>query len=126
MKITKVTSVLVVENIKKESVLWTALGFKTVVEVPHGETVGFSILSNGEYEIMFQTPASLKDDLPAVVQHLKGQKHYLFTDVDSLQDAKKALKDSEIIVPERDTFYGTKEFFIRTSSGEIIGFAEKV
>lgn len=125
MKITKITSVLVVEDVKKESALWTSLGFKMVVEVPHEETIGFAVLSNGTDEIMFQTSASLKDDLPAVVQNLKGQKHYLFTEVENLEAAKKSVKDMEIIVPERETFYGTKEFFVKTSSNEIIGFAEK-
>ena len=126
MTIIKITSVLLVEDIHQESILWTNLGFKVEAQVPFGDTIGFMILSNGISEIMLQTPASLKDDLPAVAHYLNAQTHYLFTRVDDLADIKKKYKESDILVPERHTFYGTKEFFIKTPAGQVMGFAQKV
>jgi len=126
MKFLKVTPVLVVSNVVEESKFWHKLGFATVAEVPHGETIGFAILNSDSSEIMLQTVESLAGDMKSVADSLGPKKSYLFADVDNLDDFKIATKNDKLLVPERKTFYGTKEIFVQTASGEIIGFAQKL
>ena len=126
MKILKVTSVMIVADVKAESKLWHSLGFQTTAEVPHGQDIGFAILSSGDAEVMLQTFVSLSEDLPAVAAVLGKRTSYLFADVESLKDAMDATKQEKLLVKERETFYGTREIFIQSQAGEVIGFAQKI
>ncbi len=49
---------------------------------------------------------------------------YERTDVDSVESARSALKGATLLVPERKTFYGAKEIFVRDPDGNVLGFAE--
>ena len=62
----KLTPLLAVEAIEPSLAFWVeALGFARTVEVPHDDALGFVILEKDGYEVMMQTIASIKADVPA-------------------------------------------------------------
>lgn len=124
MKIQKVTAVRIVDRIEPCLPFWCdALGYTKKVEVPHGKHIGFVLLENEAGEVMLQTRESVAADLPAVAA-LKVDA-ILFVEVDSLKKALAATKKAEVIVPERTTFYGTREACVVDPQGTVLLFAEK-
>ncbi len=123
MKILRTTPLLVVEAIEPLLPLWRdSLGYALLAEVPEGKSLGFVLLAHGDQHLMFQTRHSLEKDCPAVAAHHPAS--FLYTDVDSLTDLQAAMGQTEILVPLRTTFYGSREVFYRTASGHIAAFAE--
>ena len=123
MNITKVTPILIVADIEPALALWTgAMGFEKQVEVPHDRKLGFVLLARDGREVMLQTRASVRADVPAVAD--LGVTSVLYMDVASLEEALAATRGLEVVVPERTTFYGSREVFVRDPSGNVLGFAE--
>jgi hypothetical protein len=122
MKINKATAIHFVEAIEPALPFWSALGFTKEVEVPYGDKIGFVILKNGDRELMLQTHASLAEDLPQT--KTLAPKHAFYMDVESLDQAKKALNGGRVLVEERTTFYGARECWIVDPTGVLIGLAE--
>lgn len=123
MKIRRITQLLVVEAIEPLLPTWKgALGFKVVVEVPEGDRLGFALLARDDQQLMLQTKASLVKDIPAVAA--LGPESLSYLDVDSLDDAQAAMKDAEVLVPRRTTFYGAHEIFYRLASGHVVALAQ--
>jgi uncharacterized glyoxalase superfamily protein PhnB len=123
MKVSKVTSILVVEAIEPALPFWCeALGFEKVVEVPHEGRLGFALLTHGGREVMLQTRASLAADLPAIAA--LGLASALYCDVDALDEAVATSRGAELLVPRRTTFYGAEEIWVREPSGAVVGFAQ--
>ena len=124
MKLTKLTTLLVVDSIEPCLDTWHALGYAITVRVPEAGPLGFTLLSGPAGELMLQTRASLAEDLPAV--HAKKPSHLLYGDVASLKAAAQALSHAKLLVPERKTFYGANEIWFELSDGMILGLAEHV
>jgi uncharacterized glyoxalase superfamily protein PhnB len=123
LRIQKITSVLVVEAIEPVLPFWEGqLGFARVAEVPHEKQLGFVILERDSVQVMLQTVASLAADLPAVAAHRPTS--VLYVDVASLAAAAAAIEGAEVLVPERKTFYGAREIWVRDSQGQIVGLSE--
>ncbi len=123
MKIRKLTQLLVVDAIEPLLPTWKdALGFAVVVEVPEGDRLGFALLARDEQQIMLQTKASLAKDIPAVAALAPESLSYL--DVDSLDEAEKAMSGATVLVPRRTTFYGAHEIFYRLASGHVVALAQ--
>ena len=72
---------------------------------------------------MYQTRASLADDLPALAEMEFGATNF-FIRVDDLDAIKPTLEAGEVVVPERKTFYGSREILVRAPCGTIVNFAE--
>jgi hypothetical protein len=125
MKIDKVTPVRIVDAIEPCLPFWCgALGYEKKTEVPHGGALGFVILEGAAGELMLQTRASLADDLPAVAA--RAPDTVLYAEVPSLADAQRALRGAEILVAERETFYGTRETVAVDPGGTVVVFAEAI
>ena len=125
MNIDKITPVLVVEAIEPCLPLWTEqLGFEKTAEVPHGDRLGFVILVRDGVEMMLQTLASCRADDARLAEGLKAGDVVLYATVSSLEDAQRATGGLETLVPERRTFYGAREIFVRTPDGHRMGFSE--
>jgi uncharacterized glyoxalase superfamily protein PhnB len=123
MNITKLTPILIVDAIEPALPLWTGpLGFTKAHEVPHEGRTGFVILTKGDHEVMMQTRASVAADCPAVAK--LGTNMVLYADVSSLDEAIAAVTGAQILVPVRETAYGTREIFVRDESGNVLGFAQ--
>jgi len=123
MKITKVTPLHVVDRIEPCLPLWTGvLGYQKIVDVPHGDHLGFVLLEGAAGAVMLQTRDSLGDDLPAIAARRVSA--FLYVDVESLDDALRAVRGAEVVVPERTTFYGAREACIADASGTLLVLAE--
>ena len=124
MKLTKLSTLLVVDAIEPCLGTWQALGYAITVRVPEEGPLGFAILSGAAGELMLQTRASLAEDLPAL--EAKQPSHLLYGDVASLETATKAAiaSNATLLVPQRKTFYGANEVWFELTDGMILGLAE--
>ncbi len=123
----KITPILFVDAIEPSLEFWVGkLGFEKTAEVPEGDKLGFVILKNGDSEIMLQTRESIKKDLSAATAAILSLTSCLFIEVDNFADALNRVKGAEVVVPQRDTFYGMREIFVREPQGQIAGFAARI
>jgi uncharacterized glyoxalase superfamily protein PhnB len=120
----KLTPVLYVEEIEPALPFWVErLGFEKTAEVPHGDRLGFVILQKGDVEIMYQTRASVQEDVPALGGMPMGGS-MLFVQVEDLDAVERALEGIEPVTPRRKTFYGADELIVREPAGNVVNFAQ--
>jgi uncharacterized glyoxalase superfamily protein PhnB len=125
VQIRKSTPVLFVDTIEPSLPFWQErLGFTRTAEVPHGEQLGFVILSHGAVEVMYQSVNLLKHDSAAHAQHFDADKSFLFVEVDDIAALAKSLDGFEIVMPRRETFYGSVEIGYREPGGHFVTFAQ--
>ncbi|HET7461328.1 MAG TPA: VOC family protein [Longimicrobium sp.] len=119
----KVTPILIVENVDSCAAFWIgALGFARTAEVPHGGETGFVILQKDGVELMYQSVASVRDDLPALAD---GPHHsVLYIETDDLDAVERAVDPAAVVVPRRTTFYGMAEIAVREPGGSLVVFAQ--
>ena len=117
----KATPVLCVEAIEPCLAFWAALGFERKLEVPEGDQLGFVILARDNVEIMYQSRRSLARDLPELADTPSGG--FVYIEVSRLGDVLPALKQADVLIKPRVTFYGATEIFVREPGGHVIAFA---
>lgn len=124
MKLLRLTPVLLVDAIEPVLSFWMErLGFEKTVEVPHKDRLGFVILVRDSIEVMYQTRASVEDDVgPLAESPMRGT--FLFFQVDDLDDIAGRLAGVEPVVPRRKTFYGADELIVRAPCGNVVTFAQ--
>ena len=124
--IKKITPVLIVDRIEPLLPLWDALGFARAAEVPHGDALGFVILTRDGVEIMYQTFDSVRGDEANVLEGARAiGASAVFIEVADLDALKAQIPNgTEIIVDSRKTFYGSTETIIRDAVGNVITFAQ--
>lgn len=121
----QITPILVVEAIEPCLPFWTErLGFQLVASVPHGDTLGFAMLVRDGAQVMYQSVASMEEDLQARGQEREQWRSLLYIDVDDIQSLLPKLAGCEVYAPLRKTFYGATEIFVREPGGSVVGFAE--
>ncbi len=119
----KLTPMLAVESIEAELPFWTeSLGFARTMQVPDEGPLVFVALENNGLEVMLQTLASIKDDVPALAEG--NPRGALYVEVESLAAAEARLGDAESVVPRRETFYGATEVVVRSPAGHVVVLAE--
>jgi uncharacterized glyoxalase superfamily protein PhnB len=120
----KLTPILVVEAIEPALPFWTErLGFARTAEVPEGDRLGFVILARDGIEVMYQTRASIGNDVPSMLD-VPARGTVLFIEVDDIGAIETAMQGVEVVVPRRRTFYGADELFVREPGGHVVGFAQ--
>lgn len=118
----KITANLVVDAIEPNLAFWVErLGFTLGMQVPHGDRIGFAILSHGELELMLQTRASVAEDVAPLADD--RFRSVLYLQVGDLAPLRAALAGIDPVVPERRTFYGADELIVRDPEGNAIFFA---
>jgi uncharacterized glyoxalase superfamily protein PhnB len=123
-KIRKITPIMQVAEIEPAISFWTdRLGFEITAQVPHGDKIGFVLLVKDGYEVMYQAQASVEADAPVLLGLPLGGT-ILFIEVDDIDAIENALEGTEIVVPRRQTFYGSTEIFVREPAGNVVGFAQ--
>ena len=126
MLVKRITPVLFVQEIEPALPFWVEkLGFTKTIEVPHGNKLGFVALQKGGTEIMYQSYASVAEDVPLLAEIRKGPT-FLYVEVDNLDAVLAALKDSKIVQPERTAFYGMREVGYQEPGGHYVTFAQPV
>jgi len=112
-------------NIQETVALYTLLGFKVTMSVPEqGDELVWAMMVNGSVTVMFQTYASLAEELPEISRS-DGGSLLLYINLkdirgffDSIKDKVKVLKGLE------KTFYGATEFSILDNNNYVLTFAE--
>jgi hypothetical protein len=128
--LTKATPVLVVDSIEPVVPFWRKVGLTPTTEVPDGSgRLAFVILAAAGVEIMYQTAASVKDDLVKAASvkdafRASPQQTTLFMEVASLSEVESRLQGELVIMPKRSTFYGSTEIGYADPAGNIVVFAE--
>jgi uncharacterized glyoxalase superfamily protein PhnB len=121
----KITPNLIVASIEDCLPFWVGrLAFQKTVEVPDGDRLGFVILKRGDLELMLQSRASLATDIPAVADG--PHRAALYVEVEDLAVIRRALEGHPLVVPERTTFYGTREIIVRDPGGHVVCFAAHI
>ena len=122
----KLTPVLLVDEIEPCLPFWVdRLGFRKTVEVPDGERLGFAILEKDGVEVMYQTRASVTNDIGPLADLRPGQA-FLFLEVSDVDAVEVALQGVAPVIPRRRTFYGMDEVVVREPGGSIVIFAQPV
>ena len=123
----KITPVLVVDEIEPSLKFWVGqLGFEKTVEVPDGDKLGFVILQKEGTEVMLQTRASIQKDAGPAADAVLTSGSNLYIEVDNFAEALERVKGAEVLVPERTTFYGMREIWVREPGRHVLGFAARV
>ena len=127
MNVKRITPVLFVKDIETVLPFWVdALGFAKTIEVPHGDKLGFVALQKGNTEVMYQSFASLGEDMPLIAEAARKGPTFLYIEVDNLDAVLAALRSSKIVQPERTAFYGMREVGYQDPSGHFVTFAQPV
>jgi uncharacterized glyoxalase superfamily protein PhnB len=126
MNVKRITPVLLVDEIEPILPFWIdRLGFTKAIEVPDGSKIGFAAFQKASAEVMYQTYASVeKDAPPAMAAAARKGPTYLYLEVDNLDAVLAAMKDVQIVMPDRTAFYGMREFAVQDPAGHFITFAQ--
>lgn len=121
----KATPILVVDTVEPSRRFFCErLGFEVIVEVPHGDAVGFCLLQQAGSEIMLQSRASIAADMASLSN--ESFRSIVYIDVPNVAGLATVLGDVEEVVPLRTTFYGALERFVREPGGNVIGLSSPV
>jgi uncharacterized glyoxalase superfamily protein PhnB len=72
---------------------------------------------------MYQSYASVDKDMPAIAMDVRRGRTFLYLEVGNLGTIKAATGGMEIYMPERTTFYGSREIGVKDPAGHFITFA---
>lgn len=122
----QLTPVILVEEIESCLPFWTErLGFELTMQVPEGDRLGFAAVAKDGVQVMYQSRASVLADVPALGGGPFAKDGFgLFIVVPDLDPVLAALEGTDVIVPERRTFYGAREIGVRAPCGTTVMFAE--
>ena len=127
MIVKRITPVLFVEEIEPVLSFWVdTLGFEKTIEVPHADKLGFVALQKDGTEVMYQSYASLGDDIPQIAEAAKKGPTFLYIEVDNLDAILGALKKHKMTMLERTAFYGMREVGFQDPAGHYLTFAQRV
>jgi uncharacterized glyoxalase superfamily protein PhnB len=122
----RLTPVIFVEEVEPCLDFWVdRLAFEKTMEVPEGDRLGFAAVRRGSVEVMYQSRASLANDVPVFAEGpFERSGVTLYVEVSDLNDVASRLAGVEVVVPERKTFYGAREIAVRAPCGTVVMFAE--
>jgi uncharacterized glyoxalase superfamily protein PhnB len=125
MNVKKITAVLLAEDVTPCVKFWVErLGFEKTAEVPDGDAVAFAMLRKGSAEVMYQSYASVEKEDPIAGSMARKGPTFLYIEVDDLAQTMAATEGAEVVMAERTTFYGAREFGIKDPAGHFLTFAQ--
>lgn len=112
-------------NIQETVALYTLLGFNVTMSVPEqGDELVWAMMVNGSVTIMFQTFASLVDDLPEI-SRTNGGSLLLYINLKNIREFFESIKDKVTVLKGLEkTFYGATEFSVLDNNNYVLTFAE--
>ncbi len=122
--INKSTPILHVRAVEPGLRFWTErFGFKTTIQVPEGDHIGFAAIDNGTVELMYQTYEGMKGDGP-LAQAVEQGPSFIFMEVSDIYAINDALQQTEIVQDIHETFYGAKEIVAKEPGGHYVIFSQ--
>ncbi|WP_160644437.1 VOC family protein [Chengkuizengella marina] len=137
MKLKKFTTNFISEDLNTSIAYYRdILGFKlemvvddnqiTTKEIDQDKNYVFAIMSKDDFQIMFQTPDSIAEDVPIFEEMPKGISTCFYLEVEGLTYFYEEIQEKvEIVRDLYTTWYGMQEFHIKDCNGNVLGFAEK-
>jgi len=109
----------------KTIAFYKLLGFQTIMTVPDtGTDFVWAMMVNGNVTFMFQTFASLGDELPEISRQ-SGASQLLYIKLKGIRAFFEAVKDKVTLLKGLETtFYGATEFSIKDNNNYVLTFAE--
>jgi uncharacterized glyoxalase superfamily protein PhnB len=126
MLVETLTPVLIVPEIEPCLAFWTErLGWKAVAEVKHHDKLGFVLLMRDGVQLMYQSRASLAEDMPELEPRDAMTSVLIYVNVADLDAIEAALAGIDLTIPRRTTFYGATEIGVREPGGNVVVFAKR-
>lgn len=124
--INKSTPILHVKSVEPSVKFWTQrFGFKTTIQVPEGDHIGFAAVENESIELMFQTYEGMKADSSNPLAKAVDQgPSFVFMEVADINAVSDALKGAEIVQELHETFYEAKEIVAKEPGGHFVIFSQ--
>lgn len=114
-----------VKDINETIKFYQLLGFSLVVTVPEtGDNLMWAMMAKGNVTFMFQTFASLGEELPDISRQ-DGASMLLYIKLKTIRAFFEEIKDLVPVVKGLETtFYGATEFTIKDINNYLLVFAE--
>ncbi|QEC75609.1 VOC family protein [Mucilaginibacter sp. AW1-7] len=114
-----------VKDINETIKFYHLLGFELVVTVPEtGNDLIWAMMAKGNVTMMFQTMASLGEELPDISRQ-DGASMLLYIKLKNIRAFFESVKDLVPVLKGLETtFYGATEFSIKDNNNYVLTFAE--
>jgi uncharacterized glyoxalase superfamily protein PhnB len=113
-----------VDDINETIAFYKLLGFTVVMTVPEDGNYDWAMMVNEGVTLMFQTFASLGEELPDV-SRTDGGSLLLYIKLKNIRSFFEAIKDKVTVLKGIEkTFYGATEFSIKDCNDYVLTFAE--
>jgi len=114
-----------VNDMRETIAFYKLLEFNVIMTVPEdGDEFVWAMMVNGSVTFMFQTFASLGDDLPQISRQ-NGGSLLLYINVKKIVAFFESIKAKvQVLKGLEKTFYGATEFSILDNNGYVLTFAE--
>lgn len=114
-----------VENMNETLDFYRSIGFQLEMTVPEtGNDFVWAMMMNGEVTFMFQTLASLGEELPHISRKSGGSLLF-YIKLKKVREFFELIKDKvTVLKPLETTFYGATEFAILDNNNYVLTFAE--
>jgi len=114
-----------VKDINETIKFYQLLGFELVVTVPEtGNNLVWAMMAKGNVTFMFQTMASLGEELPDVSRQ-DGASMLLYIKLKNIRTFFEGIKELVPVLKGLETtFYGATEFSIKDNNNYVLTFAE--
>jgi uncharacterized glyoxalase superfamily protein PhnB len=116
-----------VKDINETIEFYKQLGFQLVMNVPEdGSPLIWAMVMKDNVNFMFQTLASLGEDLPAISRN-NGGSLLFYIKLKNILSFFEEIKDKVTVVKGLEkTFYGATEFSILDNNNYLLTFAEDI
>jgi len=114
-----------VESMSETISFYKSIGFAVAMSVPpEGDDLVWAMMTNGAVTFMFQTFASLGDELPQISRN-NGGSLLFYINIKGIRKFFEDVKDKVTVLKGLEkTFYGATEFSILDNNNYVLTFAE--
>ncbi|HUQ29429.1 MAG TPA: VOC family protein [Usitatibacter sp.] len=124
MKIKRAAPVLFVDSVAASRDFFLRVGFTVAVEIPDGNSVGFSMLERDGVQVMVQSRDNSKEPVSIRARSKVSQAAHVYIEVDDLDAVIAAVGRGEILAERHKTFYGSDEITYQEPGGHLVTFAQ--
>ena len=122
--INRSTPILHVKSVEPSLKFWTErFGFKSTVQVPEGNHIGFVALESGSIELMYQTYEGMQTD-QNLAKAVEQGPSFIFMEVPDINAVIKSLDGAEVVQGLHETFYGAEEVVTKEPGGHFVIFSQ--
>jgi uncharacterized glyoxalase superfamily protein PhnB len=124
--INKSTPVLHVKAVEPSLKFWNErFGFKTTIQVPERDHIGFAAIDNGSVELMYQTYEGMQaNPSDPLAKAAEQGPTFIFMEVSDINVVASALHESDVIQGIHETNYGAKEIVAKEPGGHYVIFSQ--